>query len=41
LSATSIKNIYKYYVAYKLTINSMEEKQKILKEAVADPSRKP
>jgi len=40
LSATSIKNIYKYYVAYKLTINSMEEKQKILKEAVADPSRK-
>ena len=36
-----VRNIYKYYVAYKLTINSMEEKQKILKEAVADPSRKP
>lgn len=39
-TTTYVRNIYKYYIAYKLTINSMEEKQKILKEAVADPSRK-
>jgi membrane-bound lytic murein transglycosylase MltF len=40
-TTTYVRNIYKYYVAYKLTINSMEEKQKILEQAVADPSRKP
>ncbi|HRS83477.1 MAG TPA: transporter substrate-binding domain-containing protein [Smithellaceae bacterium] len=40
-TTTYVRNIYKYYVAYKLTIRSMEEKQKILEQAVADPSRKP
>ena len=40
-TTTYVRNIYKYYIAYKLTISSMEEKQKILEQAVADPSRKP
>lgn len=37
-TTTYVRNIYKYYVAYKLTIRSVEEKQKIREQAARNPS---